>query len=78
MGDQNRRMSLQNVRLPSNLLKEIDIERMGKLTEDEGEFTEFLDGLDLEDVRRTNDFSVTIYYLYSGISLLITYTVDCK
>lgn len=51
---------------------------MGKLTEDEGEFTEFLDGLDLEDVRRTNDFSVTIYYLYSGISLLITYTVDCK
>ena len=52
MAATNRRISLQNVRLPGNLLKDIDIERMGKLSEDEGSFMEFLDGLDLEDVRR--------------------------
>lgn len=47
----NRRLSLQNVKLPPDLLKEIATERMGKLDEDEGAFLEFLDGLDLEDVR---------------------------
>ena len=52
MAATNRRISLHNVRLPGNLLKDIDIERMGKLSEDEGSFMEFLDGLDLEDVRR--------------------------
>ena len=53
MAAPNRRYSIQNVRLPPNLLKEVDIERMGSLSEDEGAFMEFLDGLDLEDVRRT-------------------------
>ena len=43
-------MSLQNIRLPPDLLKEVDTERMRKLNEDEGEFLEFLNGLDLEDV----------------------------
>ena len=52
MAATNRRISLQNVRLPPNLLKDTDIEQMGKLTEDEGAFMEFLDGLDLADVRR--------------------------
>ena len=47
----SRRMSLHDVRLPPNLLKNTSAERMGKLTEDEGAFLEFLDGLDLEDVR---------------------------
>ena len=52
MAATNRRVSLQNVRLPSNLLKDVDVDRMGKLSEDEGAFMEFLDSLDLEDVRR--------------------------
>ena len=47
----SRRISLHDVRLPPNLLKNTSAERMGKLTEDEGAFLEFLDGLDLEDVR---------------------------
>lgn len=45
-----RRLSLQNVRLPPNLLKGIEVDRMRKLNEDEVAFTEFLDGLDLQDV----------------------------
>ena len=45
-----RRLSLHNVRLPPDLLKGVDIDRMRKLSEDEGAFMEFLDGLDLEDV----------------------------
>jgi hypothetical protein len=49
--DMARRVSLHNVKLPSNLLKEVDTERMGKLNEDEGEFLEFLDSLDLEDLK---------------------------
>ena len=47
----SRRVSLHDVNLPPNLLKNTSAERMGKLTEDEGAFLEFLDGLDLEDVR---------------------------
>ena len=53
MAAPNRRFSMQDVRLPPNLLKDIDIERMGSLSEDEGAFMEFLDSLDLEGVRRT-------------------------
>jgi hypothetical protein len=53
MAAPNRRFSMQDVHLPPNLLKDIDIERMGSLSEDEGAFMEFLDSLDLEGVRRT-------------------------
>ncbi|CAI8027198.1 Vacuolar protein sorting-associated protein 37A [Geodia barretti] len=52
MASPNRRFSMQDVRLPPNLLKEIDIERMGSLSEDEGAFMEFLDSLDLEDLKK--------------------------
>ena len=52
----NRRISIQNVRLPPDLLKDIDMEQMGKLSEDEGAFMEFLDGLDLEDVRERREY----------------------
>ena len=66
--DMARRVSLHNVKLPSNLLKEVDTERMGKLNEDEGEFLEFLDSLDLEDV------SIRVQIL----CLLTVYTKDCQ
>ena len=59
---------MQDVRLPPNLLKEIDIERMGSLSEDEGAFMEFLDSLDLEDVRRAtltnNIYQCLLEYIY--------------
>ena len=58
-----RRVSLHDVRLPPNLLKDIDVEQMGKLSEDEGAFMEFLDSLDLEDVRHAS-----LDWDYTGLS----------
>ena len=46
----SRKHSLSDVKLPSSLLKEVPTDRLSKLNEDEVEFTEFLDGLKLDDV----------------------------
>ena len=74
MASPNRRFSMQDVRLPPNLLKEIDIERMGSLSEDEGAFMEFLDSLDLEDVRRAtltnNIYQCLLEYIMFTLALL--------
>lgn len=45
------RISLHDVKLPPNLLKDIGLDEMVKLSGDDGAFLEFFDGLDLEDVR---------------------------
>lgn len=45
------RISLHDVRLPPNLLKDIGTDEMVKLNGDDGAFLEFFDGLDLDDVR---------------------------
>ena len=45
------RISLQDVKLPPNLFKDIGTDEMGKLNGDDGAFLEFFDGLDLDDVR---------------------------
>ena len=58
-----RRISLHDVRLPPNLLKDIDTELMVKLSEDDGSaFAEFLDSVDLEDVRNITMMQCTDSY----------------
>lgn len=48
----SRRLSLHDVKLPPNLLKDVGIDRMVKLNGDDDAFLEYFDGLDLEDVRQ--------------------------
>ena len=44
------RISLHDVKLPPNLLKDIGIDEMVKLNRDDDALLEFFNGLDLEDV----------------------------
>ena len=44
------RTSLNKVRIPPNIVKEIPFDRLKSLNEDEDSFYEFFEGLNLQDV----------------------------
>ncbi len=46
----NRRLSLNDVKVPSSALRDLSVERLKAIQDEESSFYEFFEGLNLEDV----------------------------
>ncbi len=47
----NRRASLNDVKVPSSAVKDLSVDKLKTIQDEEGSFYEYFESLDLEDVR---------------------------